>query len=282
MESKTIYFGDKPIKVSIDGLIDYGKGWIRSKQKNKRGTILIILPFDRNGNDKPGKYYIHRLVAMAYIDNSDPKNDIVIHIDGNKDNNHKDNLVWGNRSDSSWTKIVYKYYIGGEYTGESFDSSIKASMSLSDKITGGVSSCCTGVRSQWKGYEWSHMNPDEYVLGRIRQMDKVEQNKIHKEPVKPAQKVYKYYIGGEYTGECFDNTFKACTSFPGVKYIGSISSCFKARKPNWKGFEWSYEEPELYRKNRQKRLDDYEQYRMNLKKKKALKVKNLVRKPFFA
>jgi len=291
MEFKTILFGTKKIKVSANGFINYGKGWKNSSmEKNHRGFIYIDLPFDKDGNVTlhHKKHFIHRLVAMAFIDNPDPSNKIVIHIDGNKENNHKDNLKWGHRSESSFKKVVYKYKIGGEYTGEFFDSSYKASMSLSCKLTGGVSSCCTGIRSQWKGYEWSHMTPDEYILGRSGQMDKVERYKVKKEPVRSAQKVYKYHIGGEYTGECFDNTFKACTSFNDGKYAGSISSCFKGRLSSWKGFEWSYEEPELYSKNREKRLADFEKYKMTQKKSqkkqknKVFKVKNLVKKPFFA
>jgi hypothetical protein len=47
----------------------------------------------KNGLNK--KYLIHRLVAMYYVNNKNPKKyNIVNHLDGNKLNNHYSNLEW--------------------------------------------------------------------------------------------------------------------------------------------------------------------------------------------
>ena len=51
-------------------------------------------------NGKTRWHLVHRLVAMAYIPN--PKNlPFINHIDGNKLNNHIDNLEWCTRSENA-------------------------------------------------------------------------------------------------------------------------------------------------------------------------------------
>lgn len=47
-------------------------------------------------NNRPHRYYIHRLVAKTFLNNPDNLPEIN-HIDNNKNNNHVDNLEWCNR-----------------------------------------------------------------------------------------------------------------------------------------------------------------------------------------
>lgn len=64
-------------------------GRIRSLTVSNRGYLTVL--FKRRGNGK--RFYVHRLVANAFIPNPNNKR-TVNHIDGNKQNNNVDNLEW--------------------------------------------------------------------------------------------------------------------------------------------------------------------------------------------
>jgi hypothetical protein len=69
--------------------------------KNKRGLITRGWSHNKYGHrkvrlykdDKAKDFYLHRLVAIAFIDNPDNK-PYINHIDSNPDNNHYTNLEW--------------------------------------------------------------------------------------------------------------------------------------------------------------------------------------------
>lgn len=65
-----------------------------SPSDNGRGYLLVSLKLKNIRKWK--KAYIHRLVALAYIDNLEDKKE-VNHIDEDKHNNHKTNLEWVTR-----------------------------------------------------------------------------------------------------------------------------------------------------------------------------------------
>ena len=67
----------------------------RSKRELKpilysHGYLVVRL----RKNNKVHQKYIHRLIATTFIDNPNPKNTVVNHIDGNKLNNNINNLEW--------------------------------------------------------------------------------------------------------------------------------------------------------------------------------------------
>lgn len=61
------------------------------KGDNVKGYIQYSLSL----NKKKVRMRAHRLVAMLFVENTDPENNIMVnHIDGNKLNNHYSNLEW--------------------------------------------------------------------------------------------------------------------------------------------------------------------------------------------
>jgi hypothetical protein len=81
------------------GYIIYSDGRIFSKITNvfmthhKQGGYYVVSL--RISNNKSRNVRVHRLLALAFVENSDPNNKkIVDHIDGNKTNNNIKNLNW--------------------------------------------------------------------------------------------------------------------------------------------------------------------------------------------
>lgn len=89
---------------SLDRVVTYNNGVdvkyngkILSVFVKKNGYLQATLK--RNSNNK--KFYVHRLVALAFIDNDDPIHKIEInHIDEDKKNNNVNNLEWVTSSEN--------------------------------------------------------------------------------------------------------------------------------------------------------------------------------------
>lgn len=97
-------------KISKSGVVTaYKRNWITGKnlhrKKDEHELKIMIdkagykkVPLCKNGQQK--QYYIHRLLAQAFIDNPDKKS-CINHIDGNKLNNDLTNLEWVNYSENA-------------------------------------------------------------------------------------------------------------------------------------------------------------------------------------
>lgn len=97
--------------------------------RHKGKTEYKKISFDPNGypyssfskNGKGKRLQIHRLVALAFIPNTDNKQ-FVDHIDQDKSNNRVSNLRWASRSENYMNRTKYKCNKSG-YKGVFFSKS---------------------------------------------------------------------------------------------------------------------------------------------------------------
>lgn len=91
MRTKDIIVKDRIVTVREDGTIFYN-GEIKAQFKNDGGYYKIA--FNKHS------HYVHRLVAIAFLDNPLNK-ETVNHIDGDKSNNNLSNLEWSTYAENN-------------------------------------------------------------------------------------------------------------------------------------------------------------------------------------
>ena len=139
--------------------IKFGKEIIL-KQNIRNGYYYVFL--SKNGIVK--KYYVHRLVAEAFIDNPDNLPQIN-HKDENKLNNSVENLEWCDtkynvnygtaltRRTIKKSKIVYQYTLEGNFIKE-WPSARECGRNGFNQSS--VSACCRGELKTHKGFIWKY------------------------------------------------------------------------------------------------------------------------------
>ena len=162
----------------IPGYEEYEVSNLGRVRSLKFGKMKILKQYEVNGylrvslyKDRKQKWFlVHRLVAMAFIPNTD-KLPMINHKDECKTNNIPENLEWCDASynnsygtlperqsqkqlnDPIKSKKVYQYTLDGVlvHVWTSVNEVARNGFSL-----GHVAACCRGERKSHRGYRWSY------------------------------------------------------------------------------------------------------------------------------
>lgn len=206
----------------------YLKG--QENYKNHYLSYNITLP---DGSKK--RLYAHRLVAIAFLEEPFNKKKIQInHIDGNKLNNHKDNLEWvtpsenllhAYKSELRKRKSIYCFNKEKELIAiyKTLDEAVKAT-----KISKGIiiQELNKEIKTLSGGFYWSY----EKTLNKTKNYKNLGK----------AKEVYQYDLKGKYINK-YPSTGIAARSI-GVKNGNHIGECCRGKIKQYKGFVWRYSE----------------------------------------
>lgn len=167
----------------IDGYPEYqisNKGRVKSKN----GSIMALygrpdgydeirLRRTENGESVRKGYMIHRLVAIAFVENPNPEKwKIVNHKNSNRKDNFCENLEWCNhamnsvhstdqRTTNGSEKACIQYTMKGEFI-EEFSSVREAADETGGSYTG-IAKACKGTSLSSGGFKWKYVEEKEVV-----------------------------------------------------------------------------------------------------------------------
>lgn len=153
--------------VRKNGQIAIVKEKILKSKKDRYGYFFIVL----SNNNIRKTILVHRLVAAAFIPNPENK-PCIDHIDGNRTNNHADNLRWVTAKENSNNynapntykgkkinkggKAVLQYDLEGNFIKE-WVTTMEIQRQLNYHRSN-ISNCCNGLVKTAYNYIWRYKN----------------------------------------------------------------------------------------------------------------------------
>ena len=216
-------------------------GRIRRFNSKTNNFEILKVSLERNGYWRVSflskSFFVHRLVALAFIPNPNNYNEIN-HKDGDKSNNCVENLEWCTRSqnmkhafdmglkinkkgaESLKAKEVYQYDLNGNFI-KKYNCISEASPS-DDCLKSSISACCKGKIKTAGGYIWSY---------NFEEIDP----KNHEADL--GFPVYQYTIEGKFVKKWKNS--KIAAEQLGFNHSNICKVCRKERE-SADGFIWSY------------------------------------------
>jgi hypothetical protein len=219
-------------------------------------TGTILKEIKRNGyrshryanGDFKKSYKTHRLVAMLYVPNKNPKKyKDINHIDGNKLNNYYKNLEWTNCSGNTshaietglqklYMRRVNIYDLNGNHIGTC------ESVKMASEITGvdhrNISNVCAGRRKRSGGYRFEYADDDpnkqEIDLAEYKQLKKFPNYYINKEGKlysKTQKKFRRTSIDANRCHTVYLSKKKDGKNYGASRYIHNIVAQYFLKKP---------------------------------------------------
>lgn len=170
---------------------NYGRVVTTKTGTGSRGhNILMKLRVNNNGynylflykNNVRKHWYIHRLVGTLFVPN--PKNyPHIDHIDGNKNNNHYDNIRWCTRSMNMNNPITIQKMSDcrkGKHTSRAIQIAQLKDGKLINTFRCAfeahkhgfcyscVRACCRGVKESYKGFQWMNLSKYEALTNKSK------------------------------------------------------------------------------------------------------------------
>lgn len=223
----TSYFITEDGKCYNDKTGKFLKGQIN--YKNGYCSYNLTLP---DGTKK--RMYTHRLVAIAYIPNDNPKEKTQInHIDGNKQNNCVDNLEWCTPQENENHAIETELKVFKHVYCFTKDKKLVAeykTIAEASRATGLSISCIhqevsKEIKTLSGGYYWSYEK-------------ELRETKNYANTGK-AKEVYQYDLNGKFIMS-FPSAGTAARSLGATH--SHISECCRGKIKTYKGFIWRYAE----------------------------------------
>ena len=145
----------------------FSSGKILKGRLSKSGYLQVSIKIDET--NKFANRYIHRLVALYFIDNPENKRE-VNHKDGNKENNNVENLEWVTSSENQIHKheILGKTKTSNKRIGkfdkntnellEEFDSILDAVHSMGRTSRVSIDQVLQGRHKYAYGFSWKYLD----------------------------------------------------------------------------------------------------------------------------